>query len=71
MFIYRSSKVFTYLRKSYLPSAVVHTRLSSMVIINIGRSYANRILQKSMDRINDIFGKRKKYIIFFVETVES
>ena len=67
MFIYRSSKVFTYLRKSYLPSAVVHTRLSSsMVIINIGRPYANRILQKSMDRINDIFGKRKKYIIFSV-----
>ena len=60
MFIYRRSKVFTHLRKSYLPSTVAQTRLSSITIINIERSYANRILQKSMDRINDIFGKRKK-----------
>ena len=28
-------------------------------IINIETSYSNRILQKSMDRIIDIFGKRK------------
>ena len=51
MFIYRRSKVFTYLRKSYLPSTVAQTRLSSITIINFERSYANRILQKSMDRI--------------------
>ena len=28
-------------------------------MINIERFYANRILQESMDRITDIFGKRK------------
>ena len=35
------------------------TRLSSIAIIYIERSYANRILQESMDRIIDFFGKRK------------
>ena len=34
-------------------------RLSSIAIICIERSYANRILQVSMDRIIDIFEKRK------------
>ena len=48
-----------YLRKSYLLSTVGQTRLSSVVIINIERTYANRIHQESMDRITDIFGKRK------------
>ena len=32
---------------------------SSRAIIYIERSYANRILQVSMDRIIDAFGKRK------------
>ena len=35
------------------------TRLSSIATIYIERSYANRILQVSMDRIIDVFGKRK------------
>ena len=35
------------------------TRLSSIAIIYIERSYANRILQVSMDRIIDTFVKRK------------
>ena len=35
------------------------TRLTSVAIINIEKSYANRILQESMDKIIDIFGKRK------------
>ena len=52
-------KVFTYLRKLYLCSTVGKTRLSSIVIINIERSFANRIFQVSMDRIIDILGKRK------------
>ena len=34
-------------------------RLSSIAIIYIERSDANRILQESMDRIIYIFGKRK------------
>ena len=36
------------------------TRLISIAIINIERSYADCIPQESMDRIIDIFGKRKK-----------
>ena len=35
------------------------TRLSSIAIIYFERSYANRILQLSMDRIIDAFVKRK------------
>ena len=45
--------------KLYLCSAVPKTRLSSIAIIYIERSYANSILQESMDRIIDFFGKRK------------
>ena len=44
--------------KSYLRSTMGQTRVSSLAIINIERSYANRLLQESMDRIIDIFGKR-------------
>ena len=35
------------------------TKLSSVAVIYIERFYANRILQVSIDRIIDIFGKRK------------
>ena len=45
--------------KSFLHGTMGQARLISSVIINIERSYANRILQESMDRIIDIFGKRK------------
>ena len=47
-----------YFRKSYLRSAVGYTRLS-IATIYIERSYANRIFQVLMDRIIDIFRKRK------------
>ena len=36
-------KVFTYLRKSYLCITVGQTRLISIAIIYIDRSYANRM----------------------------
>ena len=48
------------LRKSYLRSTMGPLKLSNIAIINIEKSYANRIFQKSMDRIIDTFGKRKK-----------
>ena len=48
-----------YSRKSYLCSTMGQTRLSIIAIINIERSYANRILEESMNRIIGIFGKRK------------
>ena len=60
----------TYLRTSYLRSTVVQTRLSSVAIINIERSYANRILQKFMYRIINIFGKRNSESFLF-KTFES
>ena len=57
----RTERSFSTLRwlKSPLSSTMRQIRLSSMAIINIERSYANRTLQESMDRINDIFGTRK------------
>ena len=51
-------KAFTYLRKSHL------AKPSSIAEVNTERSYANLILQESMDRIIDVFGKTKKAIIF-------
>ena len=38
---------------------MAQTKLSSIAIIHIERSFANRILQASTDRIIDIFVKRK------------
>ena len=58
-FRFLALKVFTYLRKWYLRSTVRQTRLSSIYLINIKRSYANCILQESMDSLIDFFGKRK------------
>ena len=40
------------------------TRLNSIAMIYIERSYANRSLQVSMDRIIDIFGKQKNHESF-------
>ena len=40
-------------------------RVSSIAIIKIARSYANRILQELMDRIIDILEKRKKIVSLF------
>ena len=50
--------------KSFLRSTMGQVRLSSIAIINTERSYANRILQQSMDRIIDIFGEKKSTIFF-------
>ena len=63
------SEVFTYLRKLYLRSTMWQTRLSSITIINIDRSYSKCILQEPMDRITD-FSEKEKIVIFF-ETLES
>ena len=43
----------------------------NIAIIDIERSYANRILQESMDGIIDIFWKRKNSEPFLFETLES
>ena len=65
-----SFKVFLHLHQLYLRSIVGQTRLSSIAIINIERSYANCILQESIHRIIDIFGKRKNSESFVLETLE-
>ena len=61
MFIYRHltscHKSTSVNRITY--STVGQTRLSSIAMINIDRSFANRILQILMDRIIDIFGQKK------------
>ena len=59
-----AERLFSTLRrlKSFIRSTMGQARLSSIAIINIERSYANCILQESMDRIIDIFGKKKKKI---------
>ena len=57
MFIYR--RVTSCFKGISVNRILGQTRLSSIAIIYIERSYANRILQVSMDRIIDIFGKRK------------
>ena len=50
--------------KSNLRSTVGQGRLNSITVIYIERSYANCILQVLMDRIIDIFGKRKNHESF-------
>ena len=56
--------------KSFLCSTMGQARLNSIAVINIETSYANRILQESMDRIIDIFGKRKNRQSFLFQTTE-
>ena len=62
MFIYRC---LTSCFKSISINPILgQTRLSSITIIHIQRSYANRIIQVLMDRIIDVIGKRKNYESF-------
>ena len=57
MFIYRR---LTSCFKSISVNRILgQTTSSGIAIIYIQRSYANRILQVSIDRIIDVFGKRK------------
>ena len=46
-------------RGAVVPPCSIAVVLCSIAIICIERSYANRILQVSMDRIIDVFEKRK------------
>ena len=58
-YVYLKTYYRKYFRKSYLRSTVGQTRLNSVAIIYIERFYANLILQVLVERIIDIFGKRK------------
>ena len=57
MFIYR--RLTSGFKSSSVNRILGQTRLSSITIIYLERSYANRILQVSMDRIIDVFEKTK------------
>ena len=67
---FTSTQLFA-LNKSYLRSTVGHMKLTSIGIINIEKSYANCIFQRSMDRIIDTFEKRKKTFETLVPLIGS
>ena len=57
MFIYR--RLTSCFKSISISPNLGQTWLSSITIVYIERSYANRILQVSMDVIIDVFGKRE------------
>ena len=60
-----------YIRKSYLRSTIGQTRLSSIAIINIERSYTNRILQNRWIESLIFMGKEEIVNLFFFQTIQS
>ena len=51
--------------KTYLRNSMGETRLSNLALLNIERSYVNRVIHESMDLIIDTFGKRKLRNMYF------
>ena len=51
--------------KTYLRSTIGEKRLCSIALINIERGYANRVINEHMEKMIDIFGKRKGRNTFF------
>lgn len=51
--------------KTYLRNSMGQKRLSNIALLNIERSYANKVLQESMDRVIDIFGRRRNRDSYF------
>ena len=60
-----------YIRKSYLRSTIGQTRLSSIAIINIERSYTNRILQNRWVESLIFMEKEEIVNLFFFQTIQS
>ena len=60
-----------YIRKSYLRSTIGQTRLSSIAIINIERSYTNRILQNRWIESLIFMEKEEIVNLFFFQTIQS
>ena len=58
-----------YIRKSYLRSTIGQTRLSSIAIINIERSYTNRILQNRWIESLIFMEKEEIVNLFFFQTI--
>ena len=51
--------------KMYLRSTMGEKRLANIVLINIEREYANRVIKEDMERMIDIFDKRKGRDAYF------
>ena len=60
-----------YIRKSYLRSTIGQTRLSSIAIINIERSYTNRILRNRWIESLIFMEKEEIMNLFFFQTIQS
>ena len=60
-----------YIRKSYLRSTIGQTRLSSIAIINIERSYTNRILKNRWIESLIFMEKEEIVNLFFFQTIQS
>ena len=60
-----------YIRKSYLRSTIGQTRLNSIAIINIERSYTNRILQNRWIESLIFMEKEEIVNLFFFQTIQS
>ena len=63
-------QTFGFLHQNYLRNTMGQTGLRRVAIINIKRSYANRILQELVNRIIDIIGKRKNRESFLFKILE-
>ena len=69
MFIYRG--LASYFKKNlHIYVNRIEARLSSIAVVDTERSYANHILQESIHRIIDVFGKLKKGASFLFKTLE-
>jgi hypothetical protein len=62
-----AERAFSGLRqiKMYLRSTLRQDRLKSIAVINIERSYANRVLQDDIETIIDLFGRRNNRNSYF------
>ena len=55
--------------KIYLRSTMEQQRVSNIALIDTGREYANSVVEKDMDRIIDIFGRRNGRGSYFFQRV--
>jgi hypothetical protein len=62
-----AERAFSGLRriKTYLRSTMRQDRLKSIAVINIERSYANRVLQDDIETIINLFGRRNNRNSYF------
>ena len=52
--------------KTYRRSTMGEKRVCSILLINIERGYANRVINEDMEKMIDIFGKREGRNTYFL-----